>query len=74
MKVRLSIHKAGGRLYEGDHEIVDARSFGEAFAEAWTQLQAQRLGKTPNVGALMEALGESELEELDGAEFSLRKL
>jgi hypothetical protein len=70
MKVRLSIRKAGGRLYAGDHEIVDARSFGEAR----TQLQAQRLGKTPNVGALMEALGESELEELDGAEFSLRKL
>jgi hypothetical protein len=74
MKVRLYIHRAGARLYEGDHDIVDAKSFGEAFAGAWTRMQAQRLGKTTSVGDLMEAMGESELEELDGAEFTLWKV
>jgi hypothetical protein len=74
MKVRLCIRKAGVRLYEGDHEVVDAKSFGDAFAQAWSALQAQRLGVTANIGALMDAAGESALQELDGAELTLRTL
>jgi hypothetical protein len=74
MKVRLSVHKAGKRLHEGDYDIVDTRSLGEAVARAWSDVEAQRLGKATSVGALMETLGEGGLDELDGAQFSLRKL
>lgn len=74
MKVRLRIKKAGACLHEGNYEIVDAQSFGAAFADAWNAAQARRLGKTTSIGDLMDALEENELEELDGAEFTLHKL
>ena len=74
MKVRLSIRKGDTRLYQGDYDIVDAKSFGAAFAAAWDDMQARRLGKTTSVGALMDAISDTELEELDGAEFTLRKV
>ena len=74
MKVPMSVRKAGALVYDDGHEIVEAESFGAACAEAWSRMQARRLGATDSIGALMEALGENELEELDGAEFTLRKL
>jgi hypothetical protein len=74
MKIRLSIRKADARLHQGDYEVVDAKTFGAAFVQAWNEMQARRLGKTTSVGAFMDALSESELEELDGAEFTVRKL
>lgn len=74
MKVRLSIRKDDRRLYDGEYDIVDAKSFGAAFAGAWNDMQARRLGKTTSVGDLMDAIGDNELEELDGAEFTLQKV
>jgi hypothetical protein len=74
MKVRLRIEKAGACLHEGNYDIVDSRSFGAACADAWDAVQARRLGKTTSIGDLMDALGDNELETLDGAELSLRKL
>lgn len=74
MKVRLTVRKANVDLHQGEYDIVDAASFGAAFAGAFDAMQARRLGRTTSVGALMSALSESELEELDGAEFRLQKL
>jgi hypothetical protein len=74
MKVRLTIRKAGATLYEANREIVDARSFGEAFASVWTEMREKRLDRTTSVGDLMDAMGESELNELDGSEFVIRKI
>lgn len=74
MKVRLSILKSGVPLHQVERDIVDAKSFGEAFASAWAEMRQQRLRRTANIGELMDATGENELEELDGAEFIVRKL
>jgi hypothetical protein len=74
MKVKLSIRKKGATLYEGVHEIIDAQSFGRAFADAWAQLQDRRLQKPTSIGALMEVLNEDVVEELNGAHIGLEKL
>jgi hypothetical protein len=55
-------------------EITDAAGFGDAFADAWAQLQDRRLQKTTSIGALMEVLNEDMLEELDGAQIGLEKV
>jgi len=74
MKVGLSIGKAGAVVYEGERDIVDAKSFGDAFASAWIEMRARRLGRTTSIGDFMDAMSENELDELDGAVFTLRKL
>ena len=74
MRVRLTIRKAGAMLYEAEREIVDAKSFSEAFASAWTEMRQQRLDHTTSIGDLMDAMGENELNELDGAEFTIRRI
>jgi hypothetical protein len=74
MKLKLSISKEGGVLYEGVHEVIDAETFGRAFAEMWTQMQDRRLQKTTSIGALMEVLNEDVVEELNGAHIGLEKL
>ena len=75
MKIKLVIkNKKGIALYQGVHEITDAESFGRAFADVWAQLQDRRLQKTTSIGALMEALNEDVIEELDGAEMGLKKV
>ena len=75
MKIKLVIRKKKGiALYEGMHEIIDAESFGRAFADVWAQLQDRRLQKTTSIGALMEVLNDDVLEELDGAEIGLEKV
>ena len=74
MKIKLTISKNGGAAYEVVHEITDSESFGRAFADAWAQLQDRRLQKTTSIGALMEALNEDVLDELDGAKIRLEKV
>jgi hypothetical protein len=74
MKLKLSISKEGAVLYEGVHEVIDAETFGRAFAEMWTQMQDRRLQKTTSIGALMEVLNEDVVEELNGARIGLEKL
>ncbi|HEX5999516.1 MAG TPA: hypothetical protein VFZ16_08980 [Hyphomicrobiaceae bacterium] len=74
MKVKLSIRKKGATLYEGVHDITDARDFGRAFADVWAQLQDRRLQKTTSIGALMEILNEDVVEELNSAEIGFQKL
>lgn len=74
MKVKLEISKRGAAIYAHVHEIVDAESFGRAFAEVWSQVHQQRLEKATSIGALMEALNEDVVEELNGSKISLKKL
>lgn len=73
MKVELSISRAGTVVYKGERDIVDAKSFGDAFASAWIEMRARRLGRTTSIGDFMDAMSENELDELDGAVFTLRK-
>jgi hypothetical protein len=73
MKVKLIVRKGATALYEGAHEIVDAESFGRAFADVWALMQDRRLQKTTSIGALMEVLNEDVLEELNGARIDLEK-
>jgi hypothetical protein len=73
MKLKLSIAKQGAILYEGVHEIVDAESFGRAFAGAWARMQDERLQRTTSIGALMEVLNEDLVEELAGARIALEE-
>lgn len=74
MKVELSISQAGAVAYKGERDIVDAKSFGDAFASAWIEMRTRRLGRTTSIGDFMDAMSENELDELDGAVFTLRKL
>lgn len=75
MNLRLSIRgKNGTALYEGAHEIVDAESFGRAFADVWARMHDRQLQNSTSIGALMEEINEGVLEDLDGAEIGLRKL
>jgi hypothetical protein len=73
MKVKLIVRKGAAALYEGEHDIVDAESFGRAFADVWAQMQDRRLQKTTSIGALMEVLNEDVLGELNGARIDLEK-
>ena len=74
MKIKLIISKKGVALYEGVHEITDSESFGRAFSDVWAQLHDRRMQKTTSIGALMEALNEDVVEELDGAQLGLEKV
>jgi hypothetical protein len=74
MRLKLSITKNGAVLCESVHQVVDAESFGRAFALVWTQMQDRRLQKTTSIGALMEVLNEDLVGELNGATISLEKL
>jgi hypothetical protein len=70
MKVKVRIRKEA-TLYEAVHTINDADSFGRAFADVWVQLHNRRLQQATSIGALMEVLNESVVEELNGAHISL---
>ena len=74
MKLKLSIAKQGTILYEGVHEVIDAESFGRAFADVWTRMQDRRLQKTTSIGALMEVLNEDLVEDLNAAQIGLERL
>ena len=75
MKIKLTVRKSTSEiLYEGVHEIVDADSFGRAFANVWAQAQDRRLQNTTSIGALMEVLNDDLVEELDGASIGIVKL
>lgn len=74
MKMELRIGKGGSSLFKGTYDVLDAESFGQACADAWTQLRTKRLEKASSVGALMDLLNQNVLEELQGAEITLQKL
>lgn len=74
MKISLQIRKDGKTLYEGIHDVGDADGFGRACAAAWATMQERRMTKASSVGALFEALDETLLDELDGAQLRLSQL
>jgi len=74
MKVRLEIIKRGQRLSEGTYEIDDNASFGAACADVWVKVREQCVAKATSIGALMDSMHESVLDELNGAEIRLKRI
>jgi len=74
MKVKLEVIKAGRRLHEGVYEIDDNASFGAACADVWVKIREWCVARATSIGALMDSMHESVLDELNGAEIKLKKL
>ncbi len=74
MRVKMEVTKAGKRLHEGLYEIDDNESFGAACADMWVKIREQCAAKATSIGALMDTMHESVLDELNGAEIRLRKV
>ena len=74
MRVKLEVRKAGKRLHEGVYEIDDNASFGAACADVWVKVREQCAERATSIGALMDAMHDSVLDELNGAEIRLQKL
>ena len=66
MKIKLEIAKGGASLYTGNYEIDNAESFGKACSDAWQQLQRAQLNRETSIGALMEHVNDSVLDQLKG--------
>ncbi|MGO9401394.1 MAG: hypothetical protein ACLP19_26660 [Xanthobacteraceae bacterium] len=74
MKVKLEVTKAGRPLHEGTYEIDDNESFGAACADVWVKIRGACAARATSIGALMDTMHESVLDELNGAEIKLKKL
>ena len=74
MKVKLELIKRGHSLSEGIYEIDDNASFGAACADVWVKVREQCAARATSIGALMDAMHESVLDELNGAEIRLKQI
>jgi hypothetical protein len=74
MKVRLEVTKAGERLHEGTYSVDDNESFGAAWQDVWVKLRERSMAKATSIGALMDTLHESVIDELNGATIRLTKI
>ena len=74
MKLRIEIIKAGRCLHQGIYEVDDSATFGAACADAWVKVREQCAAKATSIGALMDTMHESVVDELDGAEIKLNRL
>lgn len=74
MKVRLEVSKAGQRLHQGVYEIDDNASFGAAFADVWVKTRKLCAERATSIGALMDTMHESVIDELNGAMIKLQKV
>jgi hypothetical protein len=74
MKVELRITKNGAELYAGLHNIKDSESFGRACADAWQQVQRTQLNRETSIGAVLEHVNDSVVDQLDGASISVTKV
>jgi hypothetical protein len=74
MRVKLEITKTGKLLHQGVYEIDDNASFGAACADMWVKIREQCAANATSIGALMDMMHESVLDELNGAEIRLQKL
>ena len=74
MKVKLELIKRGRSLTEGTYEIDDNASFGAACADVWVKVREQCAARATSIGALMDAMHESVLDELNGAEIRLKQI
>ena len=74
MKAQLRITKNGAELYSGVHNIKDSESFGSACADAWQQLQRAQVNRETSIGAVLEHVNDSVVDQLDGASISVTKM
>jgi len=74
MKVKLEVIKSGKRLHEGTYEIDDTRSFGAAWEDVWAKVRENCMAQATSIGALMDTMHESVIDELNGATVKLTKL
>lgn len=74
MRVKLELMKAGKRLHQGVYDIDDNASFGTACADVWVKIREQCAAKATSIGALMDTMHESVIDELDGAEIRFQKI
>lgn len=74
MKVQLRVTRHGSPMYTGSYDIADADSFGKACADVWFQLQQQQMQQESSIGALMDHLDHSVLDQLHGAQITLHKI
>ncbi len=74
MRVTLEIVKSGKRLHEDVYEIDDKVSFGKACADVWAKVREQCDAKATSIGALMDSMHESVIDELNGAEIRLKRI
>ncbi len=73
MKIKLEVLKGRRCLYQGAYEVDDNVSFGAACADVWVKLRELGAAEATSIGALMDTMNDSVLDELDGAEIRLRK-
>ena len=74
MRVQFEILKSGRRLHQAIYEIDDNASFGTACADVWVKIREQCAARATSIGALMDTMHESVIDELDGAEIRLRRI
>lgn len=74
MKVKLELIKRDHSLSEGIYEIDDNASFGAACADVWVKVRERCAARATSIGALMDAMHESVLDELNGAEIRLKRV
>ncbi len=74
MKVKLELIMRGRSLTEGIYEIDDNASFGAACADVWVKVRERCAARATSIGALMDAMHESVLDELNGAEIRLKRV
>ena len=67
MRIKLQIAKDGTSLYAGAYDIKDARS------GAWQQLQQAQLNRETSIGAVMEHVNDSVLDQLDGSSITITR-
>jgi hypothetical protein len=74
MRVKLQLRRGSELLYEGTHDVMDADTFGKAFAQAWASVRDDKLRRTTSIGQLMELITDETIAELNGAQLILTKL
>lgn len=74
MKLKIEIVKAGRRLHEDVYEVDDSAAFGAACVDAWVKIREQCAAKATSIGALMDTMHESVVDELDGAQIKLSRV
>jgi hypothetical protein len=74
MKLRIEIIKAGRCLHQGIYEVDDSATFGAACADIWVKIRDQCAAKAASIGALMDTIHESVVDELDGAQIKLNRV
>jgi hypothetical protein len=74
MKVKFELTKAGKRLHQATYDIDDPDSFAAAWKDVFIKARERSMAKPSSIGALMDALHDTVIDELSGAEINLTKL